>query len=215
MAGVDHTIIAYKNGKLLKNPYSFDENDKYVSNIPFSYDRDGRIFGYDMNTHMAGKEGWLAKVLKKCLDKLSPFCYDFAVDKVSYYVNGTTEIFLYEGEHFNVTIYMSGEDSYVLFGGYGHYAMPYTHFYHRGYGEDFERAMAAECYEYICEDVLKDMISLVPCLNEGEYFGNEEHQLKRIQGRLRFKSYWDMTREEREAYHNRDKRMPYYEDSII
>ena len=52
MAGVDHTIIAYKNGKLLKNPYSFDENDKYVSNIPFSYDRDGRIFGYDMQTYL-------------------------------------------------------------------------------------------------------------------------------------------------------------------
>ncbi len=215
MAGIDHTIIAYKNGKLLKNPYSFDENDNYVSNIPFSYDRDGRIFGYDMKTYQSRKEGWFAKALKKLLDKVSPFCYDFAVDKVSYYVKESTEILLYENENFNVTIYMSGEDSYVLFGGYGHYVMPYTHFYHRGYGADFERTMASECYEYICEDVLKDMIDIIPILNEGGYFDKEEHQLKRIQGRLRFKSYWDMTKEEREADRNRDKRMAYYEDSII
>ena len=41
---------------------------------------------------------------------------------------------------------MNGDESYVLLGGYGHWRNPYTHFFHRGYGEVFERQMGKECY---------------------------------------------------------------------
>ena len=214
MAGIDHTIIAYKNGKLLKNPYSSDENDKYISHIPFTYDRDGRILGYAMATYTVGKEGRLARILKKWLEKVSNLYYDSNTDRVSYYLKENTEILLYETDDFNVTIYINGEESYVLFGGYGHYAMPYTHFYHRGYGEDFERTMASECYEYICENLIENMIELVPMLNKDNANCTDNAHLKRIWGRLRFRYYWDMTKEEREEYHKRDKRMQYYEDSV-
>ena len=98
---------------------------------------------------------------------------------------------LTQPEDYNVTFYMNGDESYVLLGGYGHWRNPYTHFFHRGYGEVFERQMGKECYEWLCEDVLSDLVG-----NE-----SDEAYLRRCH-RLRFKRYWDMNEEERAVYLN-------------
>lgn len=39
MAGIDHTIITYKNGKLMKDTVKFTDDDQCVSLLPFSYNR--------------------------------------------------------------------------------------------------------------------------------------------------------------------------------
>lgn len=44
MAGIDHTIIAFHNGKLMRNEVKV-EGDQYTSLIPFQYTRDGELYG--------------------------------------------------------------------------------------------------------------------------------------------------------------------------
>ena len=45
MAGADHTCIIFKNGNYIPECacYGYDENDEYVSYLPFEYGRDGDI----------------------------------------------------------------------------------------------------------------------------------------------------------------------------
>lgn len=87
----------------------------------------------------------------------------------------------------------------MLLGGYGHWRNPYTHFFHRGYGEVFERQMGKECYEWLCEDVLSDLVHQ----NDDYYIGNKaDEAYHRLCHRLRFKRYWDMNEEERAVYLN-------------
>ena len=47
MAGIDHTIIAFHNGKLMRNEVKV-EVDQYTSLIPFQYTRDGELYGVDL-----------------------------------------------------------------------------------------------------------------------------------------------------------------------
>ena len=42
MAGIDHTIICFHNGKLMRSLYKPD-GDSYESAIPFEYSRDAEL----------------------------------------------------------------------------------------------------------------------------------------------------------------------------
>ena len=203
MAGIDHTIIAFKNGKLLRTLGYFDDGrlESWVSHIPFDYNRDGEILGLEfgrpyMESVWCSKyrivEWFMKKIAKRFINPT----------KYYFYENKTKEIILVSGENYNVTYYIDENDAYVLLGGYGHYMNPYTHFYSRGYGEEFERKMARECYEWLCERVLTN------ALNE-RYGILDNVQLSRLQHKLYYKSYWDMTKEEKKHY---GEPMEYYEE---
>ena len=191
MAGIDHTIIAFKNGRLMKNTVQFTEDDQCISLIPFSYNRDGQILGYDLgHGYSYALRNWrekLAALLAKAEDD----------DMFFSYVDKNVEIILCVLRDCNVTFYLDSRNTYVMLGGYGHYRNPYTHFYGRGYGEDFELKMATECYEWLCETVLKCALEALP-----QYSREMEHHLNRLQVRLGYKSFWSMTAEERRNYND-------------
>lgn len=95
------------------------------------------------------------------------------------------------------------KDSYVTMGGYGHYSNPYMHFYHRGYGEEFERKMALECYRWLCDRVFK--MCFEACMKDiivAEQCFDTEYSLyyKMFLEMLRYKDYFDMNEEERIEY---------------
>lgn len=199
MAGIDHTIITYKNGKLMKDTVKFTDDDQCISLLPFSYNRDGAILGYDFGR---GFPLWGYK--KSLKEKIAALFSDEGDPPVFFsYVDKNVEIILCEHGDFNVTFYFDAKNSYVMIGGYGHYANPYIHFYHRGYGEDFERKMAQECYDWLCEDILKEAVESIQ-----QYAIESEHHLSRLQTRLGYKDFWQMTPEEQDGWENR--RMDYY-----
>lgn len=196
MAGIDHTIIAFHNGKLMCREAKF-EGDQCTSLIPFEYTRDGELYGVDFDKKLEipryysnTKIGdWIIRKLGTLMDR--EYAYFYRKDE--------EEILVYKSEDYNVTFYMNGDESYVLLGGYGHWRNPYTHFFHRGYGEVFERQMGKECYEWLCEDVLSDLVHQ----NDDYYIGNKaDEAYHRLCHRLRFKRYWDMNEEERAVYLN-------------
>ena len=166
MAGIDHTIIAFHNGKLMCREVKF-EGDQCTSLIPFEYTRDGELYGVDFDKKLEipryysnTKIGdWIIRKLGTLMDR--EYAYFYRKDE--------EEILVYKSEDYNVTFYMNGDESYVLLGGYGHWRNPYTHFFHRGYGEVFERQMGKECYEWLCEDVLSDLVHQ----NDDYYIGNK------------------------------------------
>lgn len=204
MAGIDHTIIPFHNGRLMREVIKRD-GDEYVSLIPFEYTRDGEILGVTFD-----------KVIQPSLCCSDNRLAEWVVNKLGKYLHRETlrfyqkddlEIFLYQCHEYNVTFYIHGDESYVLLGGYGHYLNPYTHFFHRGYGEEFERKMAKECYKWLCSDVLTDLLAYTDSADQDAV--RERH--KEIRRKLRFKKYWDMTPEEREAY-NSQPMMDYDEE---
>lgn len=202
MAGIDHTIICFHNGKLMRSLYKSDD-DSYESAIPFEYSRDAELLGVDIKKKenipviftLSRFRQWLAKHL---LDN-PPAEY------TGYFHKDDIQIFTYESESYNVIFYLQGNESYVMLGGYGHYMNPYTHFYERGYGEEFERRMAKECFEWLFSHVFED------CARtwfDGT-ISKEETDLMKLEKRFHYKSYWDMTKEEREMYYMRGKMIEY------
>lgn len=87
--------------------------------------------------------------------------------RVGTWSNDNIEIYIYHDplKSSYVSFYRDGSDSYVMLGGYGHHENVYTHFVSRGYGEDFEEAMAKEAYKWCCKDVLTKVAELV--FNDG------------------------------------------------
>ena len=189
MAGIDHTIIAFHNGRLMRDMFRVTD-DEYNSLIPFDYTRDGEISGVNFDRvieipqyYSETKLGdWIIRKLGTLMDK----------EYACLYQKDAVEILVYKSADYNATFYMDGDESYVLLGGYGHWQCPYTHFYHRGYGEEFERQMAKECYQWLCEDVLQILVPFVADYPEGAH--------SRLCKRLQFKQYWDMSDEERKEY---------------
>lgn len=192
MAGIDHTIIAFKNGKLMKETVQF-RDDECLSLVPFSYNRDGQILGYELGRGYSYPAHGLREKLASLLTRA-----DADVPTYYSYIDKNVEIILCALQDCNVTFYLDARDTYVMLGGYGHYHNPYTHFYKRGYGEEFERKMATECYEWLCENVLKDALESLP-----QYSGELEHHLRRLQLRLGFRSFWSLSEEERRHYNER------------
>ena len=81
-------------------------------------------------------------------------CY---AQEVGVWKSGDVEIYFYRNEPMRtyVSFYKDSKDTYVLLGGYGHHKNPYTHFMHRGYGDEFESKMAVEAYQWLCRDILR------------------------------------------------------------
>ena len=144
-------------------------------------------------------------------------------NRVYWYKDLNKLIITQHTEDYCLTFYfkLDTKDSWVVFGGYGHYNNPYTHFYHRGYGELFEQKMALEAYQWICERLLPDLLDY--CIPETieedeEHVMGTEHTkyYKALADMLRFKHYWSMinTDEEREKYLN-TVLMEYDPDSLF
>lgn len=185
MAAIDHTVIVYENGEYIKNPFAFNEDGTCLNLCPFDYSRDGEITTiykedgskievlfsdikwyhdeYDAIYERAGIYGaplfpitwWkLLKTLQWKLHIMKRSCY---AQEVGVWKSGDVEIYFYRnipGSTY-VSFYKDSKDTYVLLGGYGHHKNPYTHFMHRGYGDEFESKMAAEAYQWLCRDVLR------------------------------------------------------------
>lgn len=204
MAGIDHTIIAFKNGKLLKNLGDFEDDklERWVPSVPFDYNRDGAIIHCELEGEYAFPEYYHKnKFINWIITKLiGPIEKEYW----SWHKDDEKEIILFEGNDYNVTYYFDKKDVYVLLGGYGHYNNPYTHFYKRGYGEEFERKMARECYRWLCDEILQDYVH-----SRFGYYPDGDDVLDELRNKLRFKNYWDMSKEEREHYNDP---MEYYEE---
>lgn len=200
MAGIDHTCIFYHNGEVIEEPEELIINKKKIV-----YGRDGDIF------EIAGKElkhitlwdgvhyddhkmfNTPLRFLNKILYKMN-FKERIEDRWILNFKEEDIEIYSYCNLDYNISYIFTQKDSYVIIGGYGHYQNPYTHFYHRGYGNDFENKMTMECYEWLCEDQLKTVLEY--CY---EYVDIEDKK-RLYQEKLRFKSFWDMTEEEKEIY---------------
>lgn len=192
MAGVDHTIICFHNGKLMRS-LSKEVDGKFESFIPFQFNRDAVLLNvyYDQETIVTYENNRFFRwIERKFADALSR-------ERVGYLRNEFTEIITYRSEDFNVIFYLSGDETYVMLGGYGHYNNPYTHFYDRGYGEEFERKMAKECYEWLFEYILSIVVDWVP-----SFSGNYENEYQRLCRAFGFKIFWDMNSEEQKHYLN-------------
>ena len=187
MAAIDHTVIVYKNGEYVKDPFVFGEDGAYLNNFPFDYSRDGEITSiyeedgtkievlwsdikwyhdeYDAIYERAGIYGaplfpitwWkLRKTLQWKLHIMQRYCY---AQEVGVWKSGDVEIYFYRNVPMRTyaSFYKDSKDTYVLLGGYGHHKNPYTHFMHRGYGDEFESKMAVEAYQWLCRDILRSV----------------------------------------------------------
>ena len=185
MAAIDHTVIVYKNGDYLKDPDTYDENGDFINLCPFDYSRDGEITAiyeedgtkidvlwsdikwyhdeYDAIYEREGIYGaplfpitwWkLVKTVQWKLHAMRKSCY---IKDVGVWKYGDAELYFYRDDlrETYVSFYKDLKDTYVLLGGYGHHENPYTHFMHRGYGDEFESKMAAEAYQWLCRDILR------------------------------------------------------------
>lgn len=224
MAAIDHTIIGFKNGKLLENLHFikveekqgvFEDGETYTAFetvaekdfIPFKYNRDGLITfegGYTEKYMDIYPEydNWEKvkkirshkhrKYRKECLRKKKQYekaLTTYSVDmpenyrtRYGYLKDNEKEVIVVITEHYNATFYFTKDDAYVLLGGYGHYANPYTHFYERGYGKQFERKMCRECYNWLCEEVLEEALREIDGLESSQYEDNSDYNrlLKRL-----------------------------------
>ena len=185
MAAIDHTVIVYKNGEYVKDPFMFNEDGEYLNLCPFDYSRDGEITAvyeddgtkievlwsdikwyhdeYDAIYERAGIHGahlfpitwWkLLNILQWKLHFMKRSCY---AREIGVWRSGDVEIYFYRNalRETYVSFYKDSKDTYVLLGGYGHLENPYTHFMHRGYGDEFESKMAVEAYQWLCRDILR------------------------------------------------------------
>ena len=208
-----------------------------INLLPFNTTRDGLFTDdsavniKDMHRIFAGiyfKHAWQEKRAIKLYDKSSWKAADKYPDqdfenRVYWHKDDKKLIITQHTENYCLTFYFKFDtkDSWVVLGGYGHYANPFTHFYHRGYGEEFEKKMAHEAYIWICEELLPDLLDY--CVRETleedeEYFMGTEFTMyyKALAEMLRFKHYWSMcnTTEEKEEHFNTDS-MQYDPESIF
>ena len=208
-----------------------------VELLPFDATRDGLFTDdstvniKDMNRIFAGtyfKYKWQEKRAIKLYDKSSWKAEKKYPDQdfeniVYWYKDDKKLIITQYTEDYCLTFYfkLDTKDSWVVLGGYGHYANPFTHFYHRDYGEEFEKKMAREAYIWVCERLLPDLLDycISETLKEDQkyYMGAEYTQYyKALAEMLRFKHYWSMceTEEDKEEYF-RESGMEYDPESIF
>ena len=178
MAYIDHTIIAFKNGTLLRKLCARNCSGESVPLIPFSYSMDGEIRGYEMLVYDTLPGGHGLKAIAKRL-----FGRRFLhKNSYAFYADRDVEIISVKTPDYCATFYLDWHNTYIMLGGYGHHKNPYTHFYNRGYGEAFERKMALECYCWLCGDVLSDALLYSP-----SYSAEYGPHLLRLQIRLGFR----------------------------
>lgn len=203
MAAIDHTVIVFKNGEYMKEPRTFNDDGKYINNCPFDYGRDGniayilasgckRIYIYDdIKWHcneydaMYERDGiykirrfrlsfWtIWEAIKWKLHIMRRVGYK---EEVGEWGCGDVEVCIYHSDSQDIyaSFYKDSENTYVVLGGYGHYRNPYTHFMSRGYGDEFEEKMAAEAYQWLRRDILREISeSLYDDYDEGEEWLSE------------------------------------------
>ena len=207
MAAIDHTVIVFKNGKWMKNPYYFDENDNYISLLPFEYGRDGNIHKIG-NTDIYDDIVWYRdeydrlyerKGLKKNRNRRFSLAYFISridwifhrMDHVCYkkevgtYGHNNIEVYIYhdpmKGSY--ASFYDDESDAYVVLGGYGHYNNVYTHFMKRGYGNEFEEKMAKEAYKWLCTDILEEIVDSIASgedVHDWEIIDHKKRMLRKV-----------------------------------
>ena len=100
MAGIDHTIIPFHNGRLMREMFRVI-NDEFISLIPFEYTRDGEITGvsfdrvieipqYYSNTKLGD---WIIRKIGTRMDK----------NYVCLYQKDAVAILVYKSADYNVT----------------------------------------------------------------------------------------------------------------
>lgn len=185
MAAGDHTIIYFHNGKLMRTLYR-EERNTWKSLVPFKYNRDALPVGVAFDEIKQVPRLWSTNCFLKCL----PY------DCIGYGNHNGGLLIAFHTEELNAIFYVNGNDSYVMIGGYGHYANPYSHFFGRGYGETFERKMAKECYGYLMETILPEALRHLSLFKGAE----QENGYLGLWEKFRFKDFWSMTSEEQESY---------------
>lgn len=193
MAACDHTIICFHNGKLMRTLYR-EEGNSFKSLVPFKYNRDAlpgdivfnEIKQVPVFCSMNRFLDWFGNRFLKCLPH----------NQAGYFYEDDIQLISWQTENFNAIFYVNGGESYVMLGGYGHYCNPYTHFYHRGFGESFEREIAEECYRWLLEKVLPEALEWLPAFKGAE----QENGYLGLWEKFRFKNFWRMTSEEQESY---------------
>lgn len=193
MAGIDHTIIAFHNGKLMRSLCAGD-GVKLHSLIPFEHSRDAELCNITYTEEHDIEEVYSSNCIADFF--IRKFGDYIEKEHVGYFKDNEKEIFTIEGMGYNAIFYADAKDTYVLIGGYGHYQNPYTHFFGRGYGEHFERKIAKECFEWLCDFVLKFIIDEIKLLK------NHRDAYDMFVKKLGYVNYYDMSEEEKEAYRN-------------
>lgn len=184
MAAIDHTDIVFKNGKYMKSTYHYNENDEYVSDLPFEYGRDGNIHTingkyiyddiiwyrdeYDRLYERKGIKkiynrwnlGSIVNRLNWVFHRMDHVCYR---KEVGIWKGWNHKLYIYHDplKQSYASFYTDGTDTYVVLAGYGHHENVYTHFMARGYGDEFEEKMAAEAYHWLCGEVLREIVDSV------------------------------------------------------
>lgn len=212
MALIDHTRFFYKNGIHEDEPDSWEFIP--TDNYSVFYNRDGGLYKivdnrtnkvYDefdrtnsmidftyenRHIHMYFLPRFIWRPINSFVELFKKRVYHSWYYR---FINNDIEVYSYFSDHCCATFVFENNNSHVIFGGYGHYANPYTHFMHRGYGKAFEDKMTKECYRWLCENVFYDDILNRP-------FEENDATKKKYYNLLRFTDYWDMTEDERKAY---------------
>lgn len=125
MAGIDHTIICFHNGRLIRSLYK-PAGDSYEPAIPFEYSRDAELIKPKASTKKmipySCSTGRFRQWFGKHFMDLLPRKY------IGYFHEDGIRIFTYQSESYNAIFYLKDDESYVMLGGYGHYGNVYTHF---------------------------------------------------------------------------------------
>lgn len=180
MAAIDHTVIVFKNGKWMKEPYSFDENDEYINHCPFKYGRDGNIhtvngeeiwdeikWHYRDEEHAfytrAGGTGKGVGLLWRLKWWFHVMEFQYYEKEIGEWKKDSEELYIYHDplDQCYVSFYKNETDTYIVLGGYGHNCNVYAHFMNRGYGDEFEEKMAYEAYEWCIDDILEEVADAV------------------------------------------------------
>lgn len=210
MAGVDHTCLVFKNGELMESTGYYNyEKEQWVSVLPFEHNRDGCITKikalnwdmidiydrikwyrneYDAIYERAGiKENGIYRLsfygiiqrLKWIFHVMDRVCYR---KEVGTYQNTYISMHIYHDpmKQSYVSFYKDSSDTYVVIGGYGHWENVYTHFMHRGYGDEFEKEMSVEAYHWACDKVLYEIIEALYQADEIKSLEEEDQVLEEL-----------------------------------
>lgn len=176
MAAIDYTQIIFHNGKLKREQYKWLDNDECINTVPFEFDRLGRLnFDDGKNVYTSLVDG--------C------FLEDIGAGYHLMNSQSTAELICFETHRYNVIYYIdrSKEETYIVLGGYGHYMNPYIHFYNRGLPNEVERMLMSECYEWLMEDVLNEVVDILT-----DYSFEAEDVVKEYQKSFNYETYFDL-----------------------
>lgn len=191
MAWIDHTCLYWIDGKpsnyddvkealeeyglyWTRDGVVYSKDKENVVSTATSYDPDSLVY---RERYLFFKKLWdlyppkfirgayygTLRFLNNILTRLFPAYKDY--DRV--YTDRKfkrAEVFI-QTEHqgnLNISFVTIRNHGIVILGGYGHFINPYTHFMDRGYGDEFERKMHEEAYDW-CLEQLRPMLFFLFC----------------------------------------------------